>query len=158
MPAVIRAAWVALVLLLAACRQGPPARYAELFALPLDEQPAAMRRFPLADQVEIYLWATVRQAPARLSLAEPIAARGREAVPALLARLRTAEGWEVARLLYVFEVMACRHPEVRADRALLAELEASVPRASTPAARRRAAWSLGVFDGRRGCGAGPVPR
>lgn len=152
-----RAAWIALAALLAACRPDPPARYAGVLALPEARQRVEMARFPVADQVEIYLWATVRQAPARLSLAEPIAARGWEAVPALLARLRSAEGWEVARLLYVFEVMACRHPGVRADRALLAELEASVPRASSTAARRQAAWSLGVFDGRRGCGAGPVP-
>jgi hypothetical protein len=141
-----------------ACHPGPPEKYIAFFSLPAKERPVALRKFSIPDQIEIYLYATTRQAPPEIGLAYPLAANGRAVIPDLLSRLqKTSDTREIEQLFNVFEIMGCVHPELQGDEVLIRRLHAIADSVRDDRRRRLANWSIATIEGRRSCSSGAGP-
>jgi hypothetical protein len=99
-----------------------------------DQPPATrlerMRQFSLADQYKIFRYGNDKREPPAMSLADPIAERGRTVVPFLLDQLHShPDAITLRDILLIFERMATsKSYDVRSDASLMAALTSRVSR------------------------------
>ena len=155
---------VALALLVAcvlvSCRESIPSEYRSFFDRPLEEQSEELQKYPLDEQIDIYLIAVTKIHPPLSHLAVDIARYEKKAVPYLIERLREEEGDELREdIIYVFRWMALLHnygPEhsfyveydVKSDQEVVSLLEEVVSSMQEPLPRRSSEESLDIILGR----------
>lgn len=66
-----------------------PPEYKNFFSLPASQERGEFRKYPLEKQIDIHLTAATYFRPPKFGFSYDIAARGQEAIPALLSRLKT---------------------------------------------------------------------
>jgi hypothetical protein len=81
------------------CRNTTPAEYQRLFKLPVNEQAAAFEKYPLQQQIDIYVEAMEGVEPPARQFGSFLASNRKKVVPLLLSRLR---GEESDRRRYYF--------------------------------------------------------
>jgi hypothetical protein len=102
----------------------------EFFKQPPETRAARLRQYPLPEQYKIFRYGNDRLEPPALGLANPIAERGAQAVPFLLAKLDSEkDDIGVRDIVLVFSVMgALRSYDVKSDVGLIRKLESAVAR------------------------------
>lgn len=111
---------VALVLfgVSAGCGAGEiPSEYKSFFALPATQERKEFHKYSLEKQIDIHLIAATYFRPPNYGFSYDIAARGKEAIPPLLTRLK-ADSEEAHReaIIYVFRDMAKFHYDFRNEK------------------------------------------
>lgn len=83
-----------------------PPEYKNFFSLPASQERREFRKYPLEKQIDIHLIAATYFRPPKFGFSYDIAAQGKEAIPALLSRLKAGSS-EAYRgpVIYVFRVM-----------------------------------------------------
>lgn len=98
------------------CGTNTPPEYKKLFYLPLEQQEARFKEFPLDKQVEIYTYAMYVEPPLT-RYAGFLGENGKKVIPLLLARLE-AEKSDTAKahLIYAFQEIHQRHYSLRTEK------------------------------------------
>jgi hypothetical protein len=80
-----------------------------------EQQRSEFQRQPVEKQLDLYL-CKMSEHPSDISYADPIADRGPEVIPLVLARMRRADDTDKAKLLYIMEALSDRgHLRQRVD-------------------------------------------
>jgi len=91
-----------------ACPPKPPAECRSFLELSLEQRSVEFQTYPLEKQLEIYLCA-MKTEPPNSSLAYSIADRGEQAVPVVVAKLKSLKNeGDQEDVIYVLEVMSDR--------------------------------------------------
>ena len=104
-----------------------PPEYKNFFSVPASQERREFREYPLEKQIDIHLIAATYFRPPKFGFSYDIAARGNEAIPALLSRLK-ADSSEAYRgpIIYVFRVMVKFHYDFRDEKEVMDTLKAVV--------------------------------
>jgi len=103
------------VLALNACNR-VPAEYRRFLNLPLSKQHDALKRLPFDKRIDYYLAAMRYNEPPGVGLADDVAMEGKQALPALLNRLREEKDEQTqVRIIRVFEFMHARYYKLRGE-------------------------------------------
>ena len=87
---------------------GPPPECSQFFALNLEQRHRDFRSYPIDKQLDVYLCA-IKVEPPDESFANDIADRGTEAIPFVVAKLKSAKSEvEQESLIHVLEVLSDR--------------------------------------------------
>lgn len=120
------------VVTLASCQQTPP-EYQEFLRLPPDQQREKMQTLPIERQIDYYLAGTIYVHPPQLSLRDVIASRGKEAVPALMKRLKEEKkDYHKIDLMLVFSSMHKFHYDLRGEKEVIESLKEVAANIETP--------------------------
>jgi hypothetical protein len=115
-----------------------------------DERKLRMETYTLEDQYKIFLYGRQRVHPPLNELAEPIARRGREAIPFLLSRLEaTKNDLDVLDIVYIFKKMVfLRTYDVKNDPAVITALNNRVSNMSSSAWKQMSLRNLEIIQTR----------
>ena len=98
------------------CGSNTPPEYKELFYLPQEQQEEKFKQFPLAKQVDIYIYAMYVEPPLT-RYARYLGGSGKKVLPVLLARLEAEESDTAkAHLIYAFQEIHKRHYNLKTER------------------------------------------
>lgn len=143
---------LAVALQVSACSPGPPPKYRSFFRLPLNEQEDALRRYPIEERIELFVWGSKRLEHPILYLVRPLAEGGQLAVAPLMERLRQSSDPIIqAQLMLVFQVMECHYYHVGGDSSAMLELRRIAESMPEGPASRRAMLSLRSIQGEGRC-------
>lgn len=93
-----------------------PAEYRVFLELPISEQHKVMRDLPIDKRIDYYLAGMTYVAPPEISLADDIAQEGKQALPALMKKLRDSKSEsDQDHIIYVFRVMHARYYKLNGE-------------------------------------------
>jgi len=127
------------VVTLASCQLKTPPEYREFLRLPPDQQRERMRTSPIDKQIDYYLAGTTYVHPPLLGLRDVIASRGKEAIPALMKRLKEEKkDYHKMDLMLVFSSMHLFYYDLRGETEVIELLKEVAANMETPEDKARA--------------------
>ncbi len=129
-------------LLVEGCQRVPD-KYRSFLALTAQQQHEQMRNLSTTEQIDHYLAAMRYVHPPAVGLSQDIAARGKEAVPFILKRLREEKDESTkVHLMYLLQVMHACCYRLRNDDEVIASLKQATKDMKGDEGRRRAEETL----------------
>lgn len=117
---------------------GVPPEYEAFLELPLNRQREELKKFPPEKQLEYYFAGLRYMHPGNQGLADPIAERGKDALPFLLGRLRGEKNERhKADIIFIFEMMHVSYYNLKDEREVISLLEETKAGAKSPDLREK---------------------
>lgn len=91
------------------CENTTPPEYRRLFRLPRKQQAEEFKKYPLEQQVDIYIYAIQGAEPPATQFGDFLASNGKKVIPLVLKRLKEEKSDRVR--LYLIEVLYSMHTE-----------------------------------------------
>jgi hypothetical protein len=122
----------AFVFALSGCNRIPP-EYRAFLELPISEQHKVMRDLPIDRRIDYYLAGMHYMAPPAIGLADDIAQEGKQALPALMERLRELKSEsDQDHIIYIFRVTHSRYYKLTGEIDTLRLLQQTVDNMKDP--------------------------
>jgi hypothetical protein len=118
---------VAALLAFQECKNATPPEYQRLFRLPIDQQEAEFKKYPLEQQIDIYIEAMQGVEPPATQFGEFLASNGRKVIPLMLQRLKAEENDRHKYCLIAsFEQMDSEFCSLKADKDVIPAIRQAI--------------------------------